>query len=217
VTSPAGRTPEAASVPPSPAAGHLRLLEGTLIETVLTTRLEGAFASPVACLVTTPVYAADYQRVAVPRGSRLLGTATPVAQLDQQRLAVAFHRLVLPSGQTVSLDRVPGLNQAGDTGLRDQVDHHYVSIFGTSLAVGAIAGLAQVNSRFGTDADWTDAYRQGLSSSVAQSSLRILDRFLNRLPTVTIREGHRVKVYLTGDVEVPTSNNPADLSRAPVR
>jgi type IV secretory pathway VirB10-like protein len=26
---------------------------------------------------------------------------------------------------------------------------------------------------------------------------------LNRLPTITIREGHRVKVYLTSDLELP--------------
>ena len=30
-----------------------------------------------------------------------------------------------------------------------------------------------------------------------------MSRFLNRLPTITIREGHRVKVYLTSDLELP--------------
>ena len=30
-----------------------------------------------------------------------------------------------------------------------------------------------------------------------------MNRFLNRLPTITIREGHRVKVYLTNDIELP--------------
>ena len=191
------------ATPPTPPPGRHRLLEGTVIETVLTTRLDGTFAGPVSCLVTTPVYTSNYQRVLIPRGSRLLGTATPVAQLDQQRLAVTFHRLLLPDGRTVPLDRAPGLNQIGQTGLRDQVDHHTLSILGATLAVGSIAGLAQVNTRLGYDATWTDAYRQGVSGSVAQSSLRILDRFLNRLPTVTIREGHRVKVYLTGDLDLP--------------
>ncbi len=194
---------KAPATPPAPPPGQFRLLEGTVIETVLTTRLDGTFAGPVTCLVTTPVYTSDYQRVLIPRGSRLLGTATPVAQLDQQRLAVTFHRLLLPDGRTVPLDRAPGLDQIGQTGLRDQVDHHTLSILGATLAVGSIAGLAQVNTRLGYDAAWTDAYRQGVSGSVAQSSLRILDRFLNRLPTVTIREGHRVKVYLTGDLDLP--------------
>ena len=30
-----------------------------------------------------------------------------------------------------------------------------------------------------------------------------MSRFLNRLPTVTIREGHRVKVYVTSDLQLP--------------
>jgi type IV secretion system protein VirB10 len=63
--------------------------------------------------------------------------------------------------------------------------------------------LAQVNSGVGLAQTWTDTYRQGVGASVAQSSMRILDRFLNQLPTVTIREGHRVKVYLTADLVLP--------------
>jgi type IV secretion system protein VirB10 len=34
--------------------------------------------------------------------------------------------------------------------------------------------------------------------------MQVMNRFLNRLPTITIREGHRVKVYLTSDIELPT-------------
>ena len=30
-----------------------------------------------------------------------------------------------------------------------------------------------------------------------------MQRFLNRMPTITIREGDRVKVYLTSDIELP--------------
>jgi type IV secretory pathway VirB10-like protein len=38
---------------------------------------------------------------------------------------------------------------------------------------------------------------------MAESSMRILERFLNILPGFTIREGHRVKIYLSGDLLVP--------------
>src|SRR3989442_14453958 len=39
--------------------------------------------------------------------------------------------------------------------------------------------------------------------AASQASLQVMSRFLNRLPTVTIREGHRVKVYLTSDLHLP--------------
>jgi type IV secretory pathway VirB10-like protein len=45
--------------------------------------------------------------------------------------------------------------------------------------------------------------REGFGASIANSSMNILDRFLNVLPTVTIREGNRVKVYLSGDLLLP--------------
>jgi type IV secretion system protein VirB10 len=91
----------------------------------------------------------------------------------------------------------------GETGLLDQVNHHYLQVFGVSLAIGAIAGLNQATTGVGNDATALDAYRQGVSSSLSQSSLAILDRYLNVLPTFTVLEGHRVKVYLTADVSVP--------------
>ena len=35
----------------------------------------------------------------------------------------------------------------------------------------------------------------------------VLDRFINILPTITIREGHRIKVYLTQDMLLPAYEN----------
>jgi len=46
-----------------------------------------------------------------------------------------------------------------------------------------------------------------VASNLSQSSLHILDRYLNILPTVTIREGHRIKIYLAGDLLVPAFEN----------
>jgi type IV secretion system protein VirB10 len=31
----------------------------------------------------------------------------------------------------------------------------------------------------------------------------VLDRFLNVLPTFTVREGHRIKVYLSQELNLP--------------
>jgi type IV secretory pathway VirB10-like protein len=180
-----------------------QLREGTLIETVLTNRLDGTFTGPVNCLVSVPVYASDQQHLVIPAGSRVLGEARAVNTFGQSRLAVVFHRVILPNGTHLDLNGFHGLNQVGDLGLQDQVDRHYAQIFGVSLAIGAIAGFAQAQSAAGLDATALDAYRQGVAANVSQSSARILDRFLNILPTVTIREGHRIKVYLSNDLELP--------------
>ena len=188
------------------------MFEGTVIETVLTNRLDGSFSGPVNAMVTTAVYSHDHQRLLIPQGTRVLGEVQRVTTFGQQRLAVTFHRLIMPNGYSVNLDKFQGLSQVGETGLRDQVNRHYLQTFGVSLAVGAIAGIAQAQSRYGFEVSGADVYRQGVASSLSQSSMRILDRYLNILPTFTIREGHRIKVYLTNDLSLPAYEVPSASS-----
>ena len=208
-----GRAPQAESRrenytdPPGlqgkPAAGKYRLLEGTLLETVLTNRLTGSFAGPVNAMLTTDVYSHDGEHLLIPKGSRILGEVKPVTNFGQERLAVVFHRIIMPDGYSVSLDQFQGLNQIGETGLRDQVNRHYVQIFGVSIAIGAVAGLAQATTQYGFTVSPLDEYRQGFAASLSENALRILDRFLIILPTFTIREGHRIKIYLASDLSLP--------------
>ena len=197
------------------AAGKTYVLfEGTILETVLINRLDGGFAGPVECLLSTDVYSSDRQHLLVPAGSKLLGETKKVDTFGQTRLAVVFHRVLMPDGYSVSLDQFKGLNQIGDTGLRDQVNNHYLRIFGVSLAIGALGAVAEGGAAGSLTASGADLMRQGFAQSTAQSSAQILDKFLNVMPTVTIREGHRVKVYLAGDLALPDYINhkmPSDL------
>src|SRR5262249_33277139 len=154
------------------------------------------------------------QHLLIPAGTKILGETRKVDAFGQTRLAVVFHRLIMPDGFSVSLDQFKGLDQIGSTGLKEQVNNHYLRIFGTSLAIGALGGVAEAGTGGALTNSNTDLMRQGFGASTAQSAAQILDRFLNILPTVTIREGHRVKVYLSNDLAVPDYQNhrmPSDL------
>ena len=187
----------------STGTAQYRILEGTILETVLTNRLDSSFSGPINCMVTTAVYSHDGEKLLIPQGSRVLGEVKKLGSFGDQRLAVSFHRLIMPDGFSVSLDQFKGLDQIGETGLRDEVNHHYLQVFGVSIALGSLAGLSQANTRYSLDESATQAYRQGVASSVSQSATHILDRYLNVLPTFTIREGYRVKVYLSQDLMLP--------------
>ena len=204
---------------PLSATGPLHtLLEGTVIDTVLTNRLDGNGVAPVNCLVTNPIYSHGGQQIVIPAGARILGETRPVQALGETRLAVGFHRLLMPDGSTQRLDQFLGLNQIGDAGLRDKVNHHFLATFGAAAAVGLISGLAQWVGTAGLtqgSGDRTVVIAGGAADSASQASLQVMNRFLNRLPTITIREGHRVKVYLTSDLRLP-AYQPAALA-APIR
>ena len=183
------------SVQPADPPGWERIYEGSFLEAVLITQLSGDFPGPVLATVSVPFYSADRQRVLIPRGARVVGTARAVQDPDQSRLAVAFHRLLLPDKSWIDLE-FTGLNQAGEGALRDEVDRHYFSTFAAAGAVGVVSGLALAGgSPFGL--------RAGVGQGLGQSATSVLDRFLNRLPTITIRAGHRLRIWFTSDVLVP--------------
>jgi type IV secretion system protein TrbI len=184
------------------------VFEGTSIDTVLVNRLDGEFAGPLKVMVTNPIYSQDRQHLLIPEGTFILGDVQKVGGLGQKRLAVTFHRLLMPDGYSVDLDQFHGLDQAGATGLKDKVNNHYVEIFGASIALGVISGAAEATSfNQGYNETGSEAYRQGIASSLAQSGATVLDRFINIPPTITIREGHRIKVYITQDMLLPAYEN----------
>ena len=186
------------SVRPLNPPGWERIREGSFLEAVLLTQLSGEFPGPVLAMVSVPLYSADRQRVLVPRGARVVGTAQAVQNRDQSRLAVAFHRLLMPDGGWIDLE-FAGLNQAGEGALKDRVNRHYLSTFAAAGAVGALSGLSLAGaSPYGL--------RAGVGQGLGGSATTLLDRFLNRMPTITIRAGHRLRIWFTGDVLVPTPN-----------
>ena len=186
------------------------------MDAVLTNRLDGSAAAPVNFLITNPIYSHDGRFVLIPAGSRVLGETKPVQTFGDTRLAVYFNRLVMPDGRTYRLDQFMGLNDIGDAGLRDQVNQHYKSTFGASAAVGLISGLAQFLGTAGFnrgDGDRTVIIAGGVGDATSQATAQAMNRFLNRPPSITIREGHRVKVYVTSDFELPAYQPSAPGSR----
>lgn len=187
------------------------IYEGLTLDSVLMNRLDGDAVGPVKVLVSNPVYSHDHQHILIPEGTIVLGEARKIGSAgfgQQRRIAVAFHRLLMPDGYSVDLDQFHGLDQIGEEALKDQVNNHYLQIFGTSIALGVIAGAAQIGqggSNFNSSG--SQSFTNGAASSVSQSATTILDRFIQIPPTITIREGHRVKVYFMQDLLLPAYEN----------
>ena len=185
---------------PEDPPGWERIYEGSFLEAALVTQLSGDFPGPVLAVVSVPFYSADRQRILIPRGSRVVGTSQAVTQQDQARLAVSFHRLLFSDGRWVSLE-FHGLNQLGEGALKDRVNRHYLSMFTAAGAIGVLSGLTLRGSN--PYAGGLEGFRAGAGQGLAQSATQILQRFLNRLPTITIRAGHRLRIWFTSDVLVP--------------
>jgi type IV secretory pathway VirB10-like protein len=218
-SSTAGEQPEAAEGYKRPVEANIDsamgqpylVYEGTVLDTILMNRLDGDAAGPVKVLVSNPLYSHDRQHVLIPDGTIVLGEAKKIGAAgfgQQRRMAVVFHRLIMPDGYSVDLDQFHGLDQIGEEGAKDKVNNHYLQIFGTSIALGVVAGVSEIEAGGGTiSASGSQAFTTGTAGSVSQSATTILDRFMQIPPTITIREGHRIKVYFTQDMLLPAYTN----------
>jgi type IV secretion system protein VirB10 len=177
--------------------------EGSILDTVLMNRLDGDSPGPVKVLVSEPLYSHDRQHVIIPEGTVVLGEAKKIgsAGFGQQRL-------IMPDGYSVDLDQFHGLDQIGEEAMKDKVNNHYLEIFGASIALGVIAGAGEITQGGGTiSTSGSQAFTTGTAGSISQSANTILDRFMQIPPTITIREGHRVKIYFTQDMLLPAYSN----------
>ena len=168
--------------------------EGRMMQAVLETQLVGDFTGEARARITVPVRTRDRTRVVIPRGTTAIGEAQRVENGFQTRLAVSFSRLLFPDGRSVRM-RFQGLSSLGETGLADEINRHYLSTFGAVGAVGLLAGL----SAGGGSQGYFDPARQQFSVA----AIRLLDRYVNRLPEIRIRAGHPIRIYLTQDLLVP--------------
>jgi type IV secretory pathway VirB10-like protein len=194
-------SPDGIKVKPSQAA--YTLPEGTVIEAVLDSKLEGEMTGPVDAHVATDVYVPGTKVLAIPQGAKLLGEAQKVGSFGQQRIAVSFHAAkVFEEGKpfcSIALDKDPGLDQQGGMGLTGKVNNHTASLIGAAVVMSLIQG-ATIGFSYGRSGYDTSSVLLGnLASGAGQATNQIMQPRASRPPTITVPEGTRIKLRLMRD------------------
>ena len=180
-----------------------RIIEGTVLEGVVTNHIDGGLNGPILVMLTTDYYSHDHQQLLMPQGTRLIGTVQSVGSAQQRKMFVTFHRAVCPDGFSLDFDKYIGLDPLGTTGLATKVDHGYFQAFAAAAAIGGIGGLAQIGNN-GSVLNPSTEIRNGISEQMASEGEQILNHFLNRLPVITLKEGSRARVYVGRDILIPS-------------
>lgn len=186
-----------------------KIFPGTVVEAALDTALEGSMTGVVLAHFTRDVHTDNLLGpVLIPAGTQLVGEAAPVTSLNQPRLKVAFDLAIEPNGYSINLDQFQAMNQQGETGLADSVSNHWTRTIGIASVVGLVEGLSQFgNVGVSIYSPRTEIYN-GIGSQAGNEGVRILDRFLNVLPTVKVNPGSRIRiVFPVGLDGVPEYQN----------
>ena len=187
------------------AASRFILQAGSVLPAALMTGIRSDLPGQLTAQVTENVYDSLTGRILlIPQGSKLLGEYDSDLEAGQTRVMMIWTRLLLPGGASLALDRLPGADAAGFSGLQDRVNRHW----GNLLGAAAISTLLGIGGELGSNDEESAlvrALRRGGQNSVVQAGNQIVQREIGIPPTLTIRPGHPLRVIIKRDLIFDTS------------
>ncbi len=187
--------------PPSPYI----LQTGFVIPATLISGINSELPGQIMAQVSQHIYDSPVgQHRLIPQGSRLVGTYSSEVEFGQARVLVAWQRIIFPDGKTMDIGAMPGADGMGYAGFKDQVNNHYLRIFGSALIMSAIVAGTAYNQR-----DAGGAFgRQNAGSIMSQSlgqqlglvTANLIRKNMNISPTLEIRPGYRFNIIVTKDM-----------------
>ena len=173
---------------------------GTIISGALITGIRSDLPGEITAQVSENVFDTPTGKyLLIPQGARLIGQYDSQIAFGQSRVLLVWTRLIMPNGKSIVLERQPGADTSGYSGLEDEVDNHWdtllkAALLSTLLSVGSEADTT------GNENALVQAIRRGGSESFNQVGQRVVSRNLDIQPTLTIRPGFPVRVIANRDL-----------------
>src|SRR5690606_12184961 len=119
---------------------------GSLVPAVLITQANSDLPGQLIAQVRENVFdTATGAHLLIPQGTRAIGVYDSLVAFGQERVLVAWQRLIFPDGSSLNLESMPGTDLAGAAGFHDRVRRDYVRIFGGAILLSAISAGLQIS------------------------------------------------------------------------
>ena len=187
------------------------LRTGAVIPALLLSAMNAELPGTVTAQVSQDVFdtpTGNY--LLIPQGARLVGEYSNAIQYGQARIFVAWQRIIYPDGSALDIGAMPGADQQGEAGFNDQVDNHFVRIFGSAIlmsAVTAATNWATNHNQVGFNSNGysaSSAISEAVGQQLGQATAHLLEKNLSIAPTLVVRPAYRFNIVVTKDLEFQT-------------
>jgi type IV secretion system protein VirB10 len=128
------------------AAGNYELFAGSIIPATMVTGIDSDLPGAITATVRRTVYdSRDPATTLIPQGAKLVGEYNSMVQYGQERLMVVWNELIFPDGSTLDLKGMSGVDKIGEAGFYDQVNNHYLRVFGSAILISLFGAAAQLS------------------------------------------------------------------------
>ena len=196
-------------IPTLPKLQGVALYQGTIIPAETVTRLDTQVPGQIIAQVTRTVYGQSGV-VAIPAGSRLVGSYDGNVFNGRNRVLMSFSRVIFPGGREIALQGMNATGPKGAGGIDGTVHTHFWTDLGASLLVALITdgvdsipnpnSQASGNTYIGTSGTSpTQAGAQVLQNEASQ----LLAPYQNIQPTITLPPATPFRILVNKTILLP--------------
>jgi type IV secretion system protein TrbI len=184
--------------------GRYAVLEGTAIPIVMRTSISSDLPGPCRASVESDVYdSVTASTKLIPAGTTVICVYNSEVVQGQDRLLIAFTRLVFPNGSSVALGGMQASDEQGAIGAQAEVNTRFWRTFGSAFLIAAVTRLAERSQP--TSGVTINTGSGGSSGGVAAGVLsdmakRSLERNLNIKPELKFGPGERLRMIVSRDM-----------------
>jgi type IV secretory pathway VirB10-like protein len=183
-------------------AGKLKVPPGTVIPTTLMRKaISDYMTGSLQAIVSHDVYDTTRQFVLFPKGTEINIGVTRTRNVNEaisNRVAFLVKEGVLPNGNKIDFTKASSVDREGVGAIEDQVDYHFMAQF---LGVAAYALVSGGSSYSGTG-DEEGSYAGDVGENARREFSPLVQKYLNIVPTVTIRPGQSFRVIIEEEMYV---------------
>lgn len=187
--------------PLTPALSPYEVKAGTIVPLTLETQINSDLPGDITAIVQMDIYDSKTGKILlIPSGSRVIGKYNSNVSFGQERVQVVFNRITLPNQKSINIGAMIGVDQMGQTGVKDKVDTKLGKVF-SSVVMSAIlgAGTAVVTEE-NTDKNWQNEAGRGAGEQILNVGTTYTNKLLNVQPTLEIRAGYTIGLFVSKDL-----------------
>ncbi|ARM33593.1 Conjugal transfer protein trbI [Legionella longbeachae NSW150] len=184
------------------------LRAGSVIPGVMVSGISSELPGQIIGQVSQNVYdTATGKYLLIPQGTKIFGLYSSEVSFGQSSVLVAWQRLTFPDGKALDIGSMPGADSAGFAGFRDQINNHYLRIYGSALLMSGIVGgisysqNSNQSNQYGFSPPTAGSVlSQALGQQLGEVTSQLVAKNLNVAPTLNIRPGYRFNIIVVKDL-----------------
>lgn len=170
--------------------------QGAIVGAVMETALNSDLPGYVRAITQRDVYSFDGSAVLIPAGSRVIGQYKSGVAQGASRVFILWTRLIRPDGVSIDLAS-PAIDDLGRGGIGGKVNRHFLQRFGGAILTSVLSAGINAAAASLSGGSTIIVGSAGEAASLASQASRTEDI----PPTITTRQGARVRIFVARDLD----------------